>query len=56
MTHPHLVMQKLGPLAEDVRILFVSLDPARDIPRLLRQYAEQDTWCRERNFQINPPW
>ncbi len=40
MTHLHLVMQKLGPLADDVRILFVSVDPARDTPKLLQQYAE----------------
>lgn len=39
MTHLHLVMQKLGPLAEDVRILFVSVDPARDSPKLLQRYA-----------------
>lgn len=39
MTHLHLVMQKLGPLADDVRILFVSVDPARDTPKLLQQYA-----------------
>jgi protein SCO1/2 len=40
MTHLHLVMQKLGPLSDDVRILFVSVDPARDTPKLLQQYAE----------------
>ncbi len=39
MTHLHLVMQKLGTLADGVRILFVSVDPARDTPKLLQQYA-----------------
>jgi len=39
MTHLHLVMKKLGPLAGDVRILFVSVDPARDTPDLVQTYA-----------------
>lgn len=39
MTHLHLVMQKLGPLADHVRILFVSVDPARDTPAVVGQYA-----------------
>ncbi len=39
MTHLHLVMKQLGPLASDVRILFVSVDPARDTPELTQTYA-----------------
>lgn len=39
MTHLHLVMQKLGPLAREVRILFVSVDPARDTPTVVGRYA-----------------
>ena len=39
LTHLHLVMEKLGPLADQVRILFVSVDPARDTPAVMRQYA-----------------
>lgn len=33
------VMQELGPQAEDVRILFVSVDPHRDTPELLQTYV-----------------
>ena len=40
MTHLHMVMQKLGPLADDARILFVSVDPARDTPKVLHQYVK----------------
>ncbi len=39
LSHLHQVMEKLGPLADDVRILFVSVDPARDTPAVMRQYA-----------------
>jgi protein SCO1 len=39
LTHLHVVMHRLGALAEDVRIAFVSLDPARDTPQLLHQYV-----------------
>lgn len=39
MTHLHLVMQQLGPLARNVRILFVSVDPARDTPPIVGRYA-----------------
>ncbi|MHC1479675.1 SCO family protein [Frateuria aurantia] len=39
MAHLHVVMQKLGPLAEHVRILFVSVDPARDTPQQLHDYV-----------------
>lgn len=39
MTHLHMVMQQLGDLADQVRILFVSVDPARDTPELLHQYV-----------------
>ncbi len=33
------VMKELGPQADDVQVLFVTLDPERDTPELLRQYA-----------------
>ncbi len=39
LTHLHMVMQKLGPLAEHVRVLFVTVDPARDTPEVLHQYV-----------------
>ncbi|HDR9257938.1 MULTISPECIES: SCO family protein [Burkholderia] len=33
------VLAKLGPRANDVRILFVSVDPARDTPQALQSYV-----------------
>ena len=39
LVHLHLVMQKLGADADKTRILFVSVDPARDTPAVLRQYV-----------------
>ena len=35
----HVSMQRLGALAEDTRILFVSVDPARDTPAILKNYV-----------------
>ena len=35
----HVVMQHLGPLADNVRILFVSVDPARDTPEVMHAYV-----------------
>lgn len=35
----HVVMQKLGKLADNVRILFVSVDPTRDAPDVLHAYV-----------------
>lgn len=32
------VMQELGPLASDVQLIFVTVDPERDTPELLREY------------------
>lgn len=40
MTHLHNALRELGPAADDVRIVFVSLDPARDTPALLTAYAQ----------------
>ena len=35
----HVVMQRLGPLADNARILFVSVDPARDTPPVMHAYV-----------------
>jgi len=32
-------MKELGPQANDVQVLFVTLDPERDTPELLKQYV-----------------
>lgn len=32
-------LQQLGPLAEQVQVIFVTLDPQRDTPELLKQYV-----------------
>ena len=39
MAHLHVVMQHLGKLADGARILFVSVDPARDTPAVLHSYV-----------------
>lgn len=39
LAHLHQVLQKLGPAADGVQVLFVSVDPARDTPAVLRQYV-----------------
>ena len=39
LAHLHVVMQRLGKLADGARILFVSVDPARDTPEALHAYA-----------------
>lgn len=39
LTHLHVVMQRLGAAAADARILFVSVDPARDTSAGLHQYV-----------------
>lgn len=39
MAELHTVMGTLGPDADRVQVLFVTLDPARDTPALLAQYA-----------------
>jgi protein SCO1/2 len=33
------VVKRLGPLASQVHVLFISLDPERDTPELVRDYA-----------------
>jgi len=35
------VMQQLGPQADQVQVLFVTLDPERDTPELLKAYVPQ---------------
>jgi protein SCO1/2 len=35
----HVVMQRLGAPADDARILFVSVDPARDTPPIMHAYV-----------------
>ncbi len=40
MTNMHVALTKLGPLAKDVRILFVTVDPARDTPTVLHKYVK----------------
>jgi protein SCO1/2 len=37
--HLHTVLQRLGKGADDVRILFVTVDPTRDTVPVLRQYV-----------------
>lgn len=39
LAHLHVVMQQLGKLADGARILFVSVDPARDTPEALHAYV-----------------
>lgn len=39
MSHLASAVQQLGPDATDVRILFVTVDPRRDTPAVLRAYA-----------------
>ena len=34
-----LVLKKLGPIADNVRVLFVTVDPNRDTLQILKQYA-----------------
>ena len=34
-----MVMKQLGPVAERVRVLFVTLDPGRDTPAMLKKYV-----------------
>lgn len=39
LAHLHVVMQQLGKLADDTRILFVTVDPTRDTPDVLHSYV-----------------
>ncbi|HKT31404.1 MAG TPA: SCO family protein [Gammaproteobacteria bacterium] len=39
LAHLHQVLQKLGPAADGVQFLFVTVDPERDTPAVLRRYV-----------------
>lgn len=39
LVHLHTVLQKMGKEANDVRVLFVTVDPARDTVPVLHQYV-----------------
>jgi protein SCO1/2 len=39
LVHLHTVLQRLGKSADDVRVLFVTVDPARDTVAVLHQYV-----------------
>lgn len=39
LAHLHAVLQRVGPSADGVRILFVSVDPARDTPAIMHAYV-----------------
>lgn len=39
MAQLHVALQRLGPAADDARILFVSVDPARDTPATMHAYV-----------------
>jgi len=39
LTQLSVVMKKLGPQADDVQILLVSVDPDRDTPEVMKQYT-----------------
>ncbi|MBB3225500.1 protein SCO1/2 [Luteibacter sp. Sphag1AF] len=39
LTQLHVVLQRLGPLADDTRILFVTVDPKRDTPEIMHAYV-----------------
>lgn len=39
LAHLHAVLQRVGAKADDARILFVSVDPARDTPSVLHAYV-----------------
>ena len=38
LTRAAAVMQQLGPMATDVQVIFITVDPERDTPDLLREY------------------
>ena len=39
LAHLHVALRQLGSAGDDVRILFVSVDPARDTPAVLHAYV-----------------
>ena len=40
LTQLSVVMKKLGPLADNIQILLVSVDPGRDTPEVLKRYTK----------------
>ena len=38
LTRAAAVMQQLGPQAAELQVIFVTVDPERDTPELLREY------------------
>lgn len=39
LAHLHAVLERVGPKADGARILFVSVDPARDTPAIMHAYV-----------------
>jgi protein SCO1/2 len=40
LTQLHVVLDRLGPAADNMRILFVSVDPKRDTPAVMHDYVQ----------------
>lgn len=40
LTRAAVVMERLGPQAADLQVIFVTVDPERDTPELLREYMK----------------
>ncbi|QWT22078.1 SCO family protein [Bacillus sp. NP157] len=39
LTHLHVILDRMGAAADSIRILFVSVDPARDTPQVMHEYV-----------------